>query len=78
MEWEYRIIKSSEGDDEFYSVEEVMLDSDGILQSHTIELTPMCKSVDELKDTIQKIMDGLDKGIFGGFPPIKKECSCCG
>ena len=78
MEWEYRIIKSCEGEDEFYSVEECLLDSDGIIQSHTIELTPMCKSVGELKDTLQNIVECLDKGIFGGFPPIKKECSCCG
>jgi len=78
MEWDYRIIKSSEGEDEFYSVEECLLDEDGIIQSHTIDLTPKCKSVKELKDTIQKIVDGLDKGIFGGFSSIKKECNFCG
>ena len=46
MEWEYKIIKSYDGEDEFYSVEECLLDSDGIIQSHTIELSPKCETID--------------------------------
>ena len=78
MEWEYRIIKSCEGEDEFYSVEECLLDSDGIIQSHTIELSPKCETIDELKDTIKKIVDGLDKGILGEIKSTIKDGCCCG
>ena len=77
MEWEYRIIKSYDGDDEYFSVEECLLDSDGIIQSHTIELSPKCETIDELKDTIRKIVDGLDKGILGEIKSTIKD-GCCG
>ena len=77
MEWEYKIIKSYDGEDEFYSVEECLLDSDGIVQSHTIELTPKCQSIDELKDTLQNIIGCLDNGVLGEIKCTIKE-GCCG
>ena len=77
MEWKYKIIKSNEGEDEFYSVEECLLDSDGIIQSHTIELSPKCETIDELKNVLSEMLDCLDKGILGEIKSTIKGC-CCG
>ena len=52
-EWKYRIVKSDDGDNSQFSVEECLLDSDGIIQSHTIELSPKCETIDELKNEIE-------------------------
>ena len=68
MEYEYRIIKHSEGDEEFFCIEECMLDEDGVLQTHTIEYSPKCKSVDEIKDTLEEMKQSLTKPILGSFP----------
>ena len=76
MNYEYRIIKYEEGDEVFYCIEEVMLDSDGVLQSHTIEYSPKCKFVEELKDTLEELKQSLTKPILGSFPSISKDCCC--
>ena len=68
MNYEYRIIKYEEGDEVFYCIEEVMLDEDGVMGSHTIEYSPKCKSVDELKDTLEEMKQSLTKPILGSFP----------
>jgi len=68
MEYEYRIIKYEDGDEIFYCIEEVMADVDGVIQSHTIEYSPKCKSVDELKDNLDEMKQALDKPILGSFP----------
>ena len=68
MNYEYRIIKHSEGEEEFYCIEECMLDEDGVLQSHTIEYSPKCKSVEEIKDTLEEMKQSLSKPILGSFP----------
>ena len=68
MEYEYRIIKHSEGDEEFFCIEEVMLDEDGVMVTHTIEYSPKCKSVEEIKDTLEEMKQSLDKPILGSFP----------
>ena len=65
---EYRIIKHSEGDEEFFCIEECMLDTDGVLQTHTIEYSPKCKSVEELKDNLEEMKLSLTKPILGSFP----------
>ena len=70
MNYEYRIIKYEEGDEEFYCIEEVMLDSDGVLQSHTIEYSPKCKSVEELKDNLEEMKKSFKKPILGGFSSV--------
>lgn len=73
MDWEYRIIKYEEGDEIQYCIEEVMVDSDGVVQSHTIEYSPICKSVDELKDNLVAMEEALHKPILGSFPSIRSE-----
>jgi len=75
-EWKYRIVKSSEGDVEMYSVEECLLDCDEIIQSHTIELSPKCETIDELKNVLSDMLDCLDKGILGEIQSTIKGCGC--
>ena len=76
MEYEYRIIKHSEGDEVFYCIEECMLDEDGVMLNHTIEYSPKCKSVEELKDNLEEMKQSLTKPILGSFPSVKDE-GCC-
>ena len=74
MNYEYRIIKHSEGDEEFFCIEECMLDTDGVLQTHTIEYSPKCKSVEELKDNLEEMKQSLTKPILGSFPDKTDGC----
>ena len=68
MNYEYRIIKYEEGDEVFYCIEECMLDTDGVMLTHTIEYSPKCESVEELKDTLEEMKQSLTKPILGSFP----------
>ena len=74
MKYEYRIIKHSEGDEEFFCIEEVMLDDDGVMVTHTIEYSPKCESVEELKSNLEEMGKSFDKPILGGFPSVKRDC----
>ena len=71
---EYRIIKHSEGDEVFYCIEECGIDEDGVLLNHTIEYTPKCTSITEIKDTLEEMKQSLTKPILGSFPSIKGGC----
>ena len=53
-----------------------MIDEDGVMGSHTIEYSPKCKSVDEIKDTLEEMKQSLTKPILGSFPSISKEGYC--
>ena len=77
MNYEYRIIKYEEGDEVSYCIEECLLDEDGVMGSHTIEYSPKCKSVEELKDTLEEMKQSFTKPILGSFPSVKKEGCCC-
>ena len=68
MNWEYTIIKYEEGDEIFYCIEEVGVDEDGVMLNHTIEYTPKCTSITEIKDTLEEMKQSLTKPILGGFP----------
>ena len=68
MNYEYRIIKYEEGDEVFYCIEECLLDEDGVMGSHTIEYSPKCKSVEELKSNLEEMKLSLTKPILGSFP----------
>ena len=37
MDWEYRIIKSNDLDSKKYSIQEVLVDSDGCMVAHSID-----------------------------------------
>ena len=76
MNYEYRIIKYEEGDEVFYCIEECLLDEDGVMGSHTIEYSPKCKSVDEIKDTLEEMKESFNKPILGSFPSVSKGCCC--
>jgi hypothetical protein len=76
MEYEYRIIKHTESDEVFYCIEECMIDEDGVIQTHTIEYSPKCKSVEELKSNLEEMGKSFDKPILGSFPSVIKG-DCC-
>ena len=76
MEYEYRIIKHTEGNEVFFCIEEVMLDTDGVMLTHTIEYSPKCSSVEELQSNLEEMKQSLTKPILGSFPSISKE-GCC-
>ncbi len=78
MEYEYRIIKHSEGNEVFYCIEECMIDEDGVLQTHTIEYSPKCSSVEELQSNLEEMKQSLTKPILGSFPSVKDEGCCNG
>ena len=78
MNYEYRIIKYEEGDEVFYCIEECMLDEDGVMVTHTIEYSPKCSSVEELKDNLEEMKQSLSKPILGSFPSVKEEGCCNG
>ena len=68
MEYEYRIIKHSEGNEVFYCIEECMLDEDGVMVTHTIEYSPKCSSIKELQSNLEEMKQSLTKPILGSFP----------
>ena len=74
MNYEYRIIKYEDCDEVVYCIEEVMLDGDGVMGSHTIEYSPKCKSVEELKDNLEEMKKAFNKPILGSFPAVKEGC----
>ena len=76
MNYEYRIIKYEEGDKVFYCIEECMCDEEGVMLTHTIEYSPKCNSVEELKSNLEEMKQSLTKPILGSFPSVKKE-DCC-
>ena len=78
MEYEYRIIKHSEGDEEFFCIEECMLDEDGVMVTHTIEYSPKCSSIKELQSNLEEMKQSLTKPILGSFPSVKEEGCCNG
>ena len=68
MEYEYRIIKHTEGNEVFFCIEEVMLDTDGVMLTHTIEYSPKCSSIKELQSNLEEMKQSLTKPILGSFP----------
>jgi hypothetical protein len=61
-------------DEVFYCIEECLLDEDGVMGSHTIEYSPKCKSVEELRGTLEEMKQSFDKPILGSFPSVSKGC----
>ena len=78
MNYEYRIIKYEEGDSVYFCIEECGIDEDGVLLNHTIEYTPKCTSITEIKDTLEEMKQSLTKPILGSFPSVKEEGCCNG
>jgi hypothetical protein len=68
--WEYRILKSynSDTDESSYSIEECLMDKDGVLQCHTIENTPKFETIKELKTEMNQMIDSVDKQVLGEIP----------
>ena len=68
--WEYRILKSynRDTDESSYSIEECLMDKDGVLQCHTIENTPKFESINELKSEMDEMIECVDKQVLGEIP----------
>jgi|TARA_Y100000296_G_C4970510_1_gene155656 hypothetical protein len=57
MNWKFRIVKSNDGVDDKFSIEECLLCEDNTLQSHTIEFSPKCNSIEELRNTFNEMLE---------------------
>ena len=42
----------------------------GVLQTHTIEYSPKCSSIEELKSNLEEMGKSFDKPILGGFSSV--------
>jgi len=70
MDWEYRIIKSNDLDSKKYSIQEVLVDSDGCMVAHSIDFIIESDNVDELEDIMNGMKDAIDKPILPELPKM--------
>ena len=64
MDWEYRIIKSNDLDSKKYSIQEVLVDSDGCMVAHSIDFIIESDNVDELENIMHGMRDSIDRPIL--------------
>ena len=65
--WEFRIIKSLEeynNPDDKLSIQECLIDEDGVMVSHTIDFIVDGKSVDDINAKLKEMKTSLDKPIL--------------
>ena len=77
MNWKFRIVKSNDGVDDKFSIEECLLCEDNTLQSHTIEFSPKCNSIEELRNTFNEMVECFEKQIFGEIKSNVDNKGCC-
>ena len=73
--WNYRVIKSGEDTDTFFTVQEVYYGEDDNEKdySHTLECTPGGQSIDEIKTQLERMLKSLDKPILDEIPVDEDE-----
>ena len=70
QKWNYRVIKSGQDTETFFSVQEVYY-GDGENEkdySHTLDCTPNGNSIDEVKTQLERMLKSLDKPILDEIP----------
>ena len=75
QKWNYRVIKSGQDTDTFFSVQEVYY-SEGEEEknySHTLDCTPNGNSIDELKTQLERMLKSLDKPVLDEIPVEEAE-----
>ena len=68
MSWNFRVIRkdlpTEEGTQDWYSIQEVYYNDDGTPGAQTTDLEITGSSIDELKSTLEKMIECLDKPII--------------
>ena len=65
MSWNHRVMKSKDGDDDYYQIHEVYYDKDGKVDGYTDRGTSPCgNSLQELKEDLERMLKSLDKEIL--------------
>jgi hypothetical protein len=65
MSWNYRVVKITEDDDDYFAIHEVYYNEDGSIRVMTESPVPVGgESVDSLRSSLQMMMSCLDKDVL--------------
>jgi hypothetical protein len=65
MGWNHRVMKSKDGDDDYYQIHEVYYDKDDKVNGYTARGTLPCgNSLEELREDLERMLKSLDKEIL--------------
>jgi len=65
MNWNYRILKTKDGEDDWYQIHEVYYDKDGKIKGWTENgATVAGNTLVELRDSLEMMLKSLDKEIL--------------
>ena len=65
MGWNHRVMKSKDGDDDYYQIHEVYYDKEGKVDGYTARGTSPCgNSLQELKEDLERMLKSLDKEVL--------------
>ena len=65
MSWNYRVLKSKDGDDDWYQLHEIYYDKSDIVNGWVkAGATVHGNSIDDLRDTLSNMLEALDKDIL--------------
>ena len=62
MSWNYRVLKSKDGDDDWFQLHEIYYDKENTVNGWVkAGATVHGNSIDDLRDTLNKMLEALDK-----------------
>ena len=65
MGWNHRVMKSKDGEDDFFTIHEVYYDKEGKVDGDTARGTSPCgKSLQELREALERMLKSLDKEVL--------------
>lgn len=65
MSWNYRVLKTKDGDDDLYQIHEVHYDKQGNVESYTKEgVTVTGNDIEDVKWVLMKMLSCLEKDVI--------------
>jgi len=65
MSWNYRVLKTKDGDDDFYQIHEVHYDKQGNVEAYTKEgVTVAGNDIADVKWVLMKMLSCLEKDVI--------------
>jgi hypothetical protein len=65
MSWNHRVMKSKDGEDDFYQIHEVFYDEDDVVKGYTkLGATAAGNTLEELRSELKRMLASLDKEIL--------------
>ncbi len=65
MSWNHRVLKSKDGDDDWFQIHEMYYDQRHKPNGWTKSGATVCgNSIDELRETLHKMLEALDKEVL--------------